>query len=192
MTWKSSKTKVWKGKEQTQRKTRKTCTFATSFRSNFAIIWKIIRLSIHFRHCNFFRRTIYWSSTYWFIITCSKTVVLPENDNFLVDCCAVHTSDVYGSLQLPELWLHPIIRPGIRSFRSMLFRASSLILECLLASEKWSQDGRPMEGNFELQFQSPTRPCTSVLVSPATISIFGKFSLLKIHTKHVFKRWKWV
>ena len=155
MTWKSSKTKWWKEKKN-QRKTIKTCTFATSFRSNFSLIWQIIRLSIHFRHWNFFWRKIYWSSTYWFIITCSKTVVHPENDNFLVGYCAVHTSDVYGSLQWPELWLRPIIRPGIRSYRSMLFRVSSLILERLLASEKWSQDGHLWKAILNFSF-SPLR-----------------------------------
>ena len=56
------------------------------------------------------------------MITCSKTIVLPEIDNFLVGYCTVfHNSDVHGSLQLPELWLHPVIRPGIRSNRSSLF-----------------------------------------------------------------------
>ena len=35
--------------------------------------------------------------------------------------CIFHVSDIHGSLQWPELWLRPIIRPDIRSYRSSLF-----------------------------------------------------------------------
>ena len=87
--------------------------------------------------------------------------MFPEIVNFLVGYCTVfHTSYVHGSLQWPELWLHLIIRPGIRSCSSSLFMEFT---------------------DFVRQFQSSSLSCTSVPVIYTTL-IFS-FCLVRLR-KH--------
>ena len=52
-----------------------------------------------------------------------------------------------------------------------------------MLTDQWNVKPRlpPMEGNFVRQFQSPTRACTSVLVSHAIYYIFWKVFLENTH-----------
>ena len=72
-------------------------------------------------------------------------------------------------------WINKMREDNIKSAKSELDPVNSISISGMLTSQ-WKVKPRwpPMEANFGRQFQSPTRACTSVLVSHATFYIFWR------------------